>query len=340
MAFLNNSGDIILDAVLTERGRQRLAAGDGSFRIAKFAFGDDEIDYNLYTPVTSSGYQDLRILKLPIFEAFTNNTAGLKSKLLTYTDETLLYLPVINLNGLTRFGATTAASPGPVGGYYVSVDQTTTTEIGDNAAGYRYADANSVASNASQLVFDQGLDSEELTLGYLADLNAEMLEVEYMVECDNRLLMLATPAGGNALAAPSFIDDDHIASYYFNMNSDGPYFGAQPGGANAGIYGRGGLPGFASADQSVPFIINNMGPNATQEGSVIGSSTRGRLGSRLVFRLKSSQDIETGTTLFTELGSTVVIDAVTYYYIDTVVRVTGVTTGYRVDVPLKLLKKQ
>jgi len=329
MAFLNNSGDIILDAVLTEKGRQRLAAGDGSFRIAKFAFGDDEIDYSLYTPVTSSGYQDLRILKLPIFESFTNNAAALKSKLLTYADETLLYLPVIKLNSLTRFGASTAASPGPVGGYYVSVDQTTTTQIGDNQSGYRYADANSVASNASQLVFDQGLDSEELTLGYLSARQAELLETEYMIECDNRLIQLATSAGGNALASPSFVDDDNVASYYFNMNSDGAYFGSQPDGANA-----------QQANATIPFIINNMGPNATQEGSSIGSSTRGRLGSRLTFRLKSSQDIETGTTLFTELGSTVVISAVTYYYIDTVIRVTGVTTGYRVDVPLKLLKKQ
>ena len=48
MAFLDNSGDIILDAVLTDEGRRRLAAGDGSFRISKFAFGDDEIDYTLY----------------------------------------------------------------------------------------------------------------------------------------------------------------------------------------------------------------------------------------------------------------------------------------------------
>ena len=62
MAYLSNSGDIILDAVLTEAGRKRLAAGDGSFRISKFAFGDDEIDYSLYTPVTASGYEDLRIL--------------------------------------------------------------------------------------------------------------------------------------------------------------------------------------------------------------------------------------------------------------------------------------
>ena len=29
MAFLDNSGDIILDAVLTDEGRRRLAMGDG-----------------------------------------------------------------------------------------------------------------------------------------------------------------------------------------------------------------------------------------------------------------------------------------------------------------------
>ena len=48
MAFLENDGDLIMDAVLTDTGRFRLAKGDGSFKINKFAFGDDEINYNLY----------------------------------------------------------------------------------------------------------------------------------------------------------------------------------------------------------------------------------------------------------------------------------------------------
>ena len=48
MAFLKNDGDIIMDAVLTDTGRMRLAKGDGSFKIVKFALGDDEIDYSLY----------------------------------------------------------------------------------------------------------------------------------------------------------------------------------------------------------------------------------------------------------------------------------------------------
>ena len=59
MAFLDNSGDIILDAVLTDLGRKRMAEGD--FRITQFALGDDEIDYSLYDANHPSGsaYFDL-----------------------------------------------------------------------------------------------------------------------------------------------------------------------------------------------------------------------------------------------------------------------------------------
>ena len=40
MGFLDHStNNIIIDAVLTDRGRELLAANDGSFRIVKFAFG-------------------------------------------------------------------------------------------------------------------------------------------------------------------------------------------------------------------------------------------------------------------------------------------------------------
>ena len=100
MGFLDNSGDIILDAVLTDSGRKRLARGDGTFKITKYAFGDDEIDYGKYNPNHLSGtaYFDLEILQTPILEAFTNNTANMKSKLVTLTNNNLLYLPVIILN--------------------------------------------------------------------------------------------------------------------------------------------------------------------------------------------------------------------------------------------------
>ena len=98
MAFLNNSGDIILDAVLTDLGRKRLSQGDGTFKISQFALGDDEIDYGQYNLSTGSAYQDLDILQTPILEAITDNVASIKSKLVTYSRTDLLYLPVVELN--------------------------------------------------------------------------------------------------------------------------------------------------------------------------------------------------------------------------------------------------
>ena len=100
MAFLDNSGDIILDAVLTDEGRKRLAKGDGTFRIVKFALSDDEIDYSTFNTTHASGsaYYDLEILQTPILEAFTNNASSLKSRLMSIPRTNLLYLPVIRLN--------------------------------------------------------------------------------------------------------------------------------------------------------------------------------------------------------------------------------------------------
>ena len=100
MGFLDNSGDIILDAVLTDLGRKRLAEGNGRFKITKFALGDDEIDYGLYDKNHPSGssYYDLNILQTPVLESFTNNMSSMKSRLLSYSRSDLLYLPVILTN--------------------------------------------------------------------------------------------------------------------------------------------------------------------------------------------------------------------------------------------------
>ncbi len=100
MAFLDNSGDIILDAVLTDTGRLRLAQGDGSFKISKFALGDDEINYGNYNKNHASGsaYFDLEVLQTPVLEAFSNNTSNLKTKLVSIPRTNLLYMPILKLN--------------------------------------------------------------------------------------------------------------------------------------------------------------------------------------------------------------------------------------------------
>jgi len=126
MGFLDNSGDIILDAVLTDTGRLRLAKGDGSFKIDKFALGDDEIDYTLYDKNNTSGsaYYDISILQTPVLEAFTNNMSSMKSRLLTINDNDLLYLPVIKLFTQSGLGSE-MASLGDASGFVVPVDKST-----------------------------------------------------------------------------------------------------------------------------------------------------------------------------------------------------------------------
>ena len=340
MAFLDNSGDILLDAVLTDEGRRRLALGDGSFRITKFALGDDEIDYSLYVPVTASGYEDQRILQLPVFEAFTNNTTSLRNRLMTYTDNTLLYLPVIKLND--KFYPTVSTNAGPTGGYYVAVDSSTRTQINNvnnlaiNSLGYRFAD--DAASNTNtQMILDQGLDSANLSLGYLNEIASEqaLFETGYLVEVDNRLLTLTTPEQQGQLATPSFIDDDNIATYMFALGNQGgnSYFAESTGG-------RGG--------SATPAFNIEDGQNGRRTvNSAIGpTDSTGRLGSRLIFGLRASLNLQTTNTLFTELGGSesweitpgVGTSLTAFSFINTVIRITGFNTGYRVEVPLKLIK--
>lgn len=93
MGLIDNSGDILVDAVLTDLGREFLARNDGSFEIVRYSFGDDEIDYALFSPNTGSLQQDISILNTPIFEANVNEKVALKHQLLTISNPDLKYLP-------------------------------------------------------------------------------------------------------------------------------------------------------------------------------------------------------------------------------------------------------
>ena len=72
MAFQDSCGTIILDAILTDVGRKRMA--QGTFKVTKFALGDDEIDYSLRS-TQNQLYKNPRIEALPVFEAFNVENA-------------------------------------------------------------------------------------------------------------------------------------------------------------------------------------------------------------------------------------------------------------------------
>tara|TARA_B100000900_G_scaffold369241_1_gene346943 strand:+ start:464 stop:1507 length:1044 start_codon:yes stop_codon:yes gene_type:complete len=345
MGYLDNSGDIILDAVLTDAGRARLAKGDGSFRIVKFALGDDEIDYSLYQVNANTGYEDLRILKLPIFEAFTNNTSTLNSKLLTYSNNTsLLYLPVIFPldsvgNGLSSINSgyfaavndATYALMDPIAGA-----ETATDEVKRTAGILKTQNA----GNPNNIIaYDQGLDNAA-SLDWLGNTQPDLVEQQYIIEVDDRLLQITTPVGGQ-VASPSFVDDDSIASYFFSLSNTPDYFAAQAGGPQVS---NGALAGGNEAP--VSFIVNN-GINSINGRKAIGEgNSTGLLGTRLVFGLATTSAVATQAVtegLWSSLGTQESItfdgaDFNTYAAINTVVRITGVTTGYRTDIPVKVLK--
>lgn len=98
MGLLDNSGDIIIDAVLTDFGRESLARNDGSFEIVRYTFADDEIDYSLFNPNTGSLQQDLNILNIPIFEANVNEKVAIKHQLISISNPDLKFLPTLTSN--------------------------------------------------------------------------------------------------------------------------------------------------------------------------------------------------------------------------------------------------
>ena len=210
MAFLDNSGDIIIDAVLTDTGRYRLAKGDGSFAIKKFALGDDEIDYELYNLTASSGYRDLEILQTPILEAFTNNAASLKSKLITIPRNNILYLPVMLTNNDKVPAINTTLDM-----YVVAVNKNTE-DLVDNSMPVLFGEN---TTTGPYVRVDQGINNTAISPSF--SIETDLLETQYIIEIDNRLGKIVSQQG--AAASIAYIDDDNIASYLLTKGSDPSY---------------------------------------------------------------------------------------------------------------------
>lgn len=315
MAFLDNSGDIILDAVLTDAGRKRMARGDGTFRIVKFALGDEEINYALYSGSAPTGEEDLEIMQTPVLEAFTNNTSLMNSFLQTYTNnQTLLYLPVIKINDEE---STTKPNP-TFRSYLVAVDEKTICALSNKAntgtgptAGWNNTENGIIKGfnpqqPLSHIRLDQGVDNN-LETSFPTN---EFYENQYMIEMDSRFGQIVDK-GGDIMANPSFIDDDQIASYYLSKTVNDN------------------------------FIIDNPNKDLNTTSNQVIAGARGTI---LEFSIQTSPALNNNSSWFTRLGGTFDAQsvpagpAVDCYYIDTIIRVTGLTTGYRVDIPVRYVR--
>ena len=356
MAFLDNSGDIILDAVLTDAGRQRLARGN--FKVVKFALGDEEINYKIFNGSHPSGsaFYDLEIMQTPVLEAFTNNTSMMKSKLISMTRNNILYMPTfkINDNTLNKTGIATAA-PYNFDGYLVAADLNTeknalTNNVSPLASGVFRGQGSAIGSDGNNhIAIDQGIDSSDGGISFRTQMPDDLVETAFLVRCDHRLLSLhqvgpAAGAPGNTTGLPNqFIDDDGIAVYYLTQG-DGTTCveGAPRSGAHV------------AQIQDSRFRPGLVGDTGTRTMAEINEKFAGPLGSILRFYPRTSTHVRASSALFDEIGNSATninlivpaentadddLNIASYKYIDTLINVVGITTGYSIDIPIRIIKK-
>jgi len=97
MAYLSNTS-VVIDAILTKKGRELLSKNDGSFQITQFSLSDDEVDYTLYNPFHPSGsaFYGEAIENMPVMQAFPMDNEIMKYKLVTLPRGTAK-LPVLDI---------------------------------------------------------------------------------------------------------------------------------------------------------------------------------------------------------------------------------------------------
>ena len=133
MAFQNTAGTIIIDAVLTDLGRRRMA--QGNFKIEKFALGDGEVDYSLGGISGSSGDGFYYLFgdengpfrtktKTPVLEAMTTQQTTIISSLTDLPREDILYLPKYKINNKIENSTSTRG-----GVIYISANDETTRKL-------------------------------------------------------------------------------------------------------------------------------------------------------------------------------------------------------------------
>ena len=177
-------------------------------------------------------------------------------------------------------------------------------ETGGSVAGVLFGEI--PGSYGNRIRVDHGLDTTAISPG--RNLDPLLLETQYLIEMDNRLGFIVSNEDATR-ASISFVDDDNIASYYLSRGTDREYVG----------------------------MIKDTTDSANQ-------TIAGPRGTRLVMKVGASLELNTSDYLFDTIGVTETISTSktadqNFKTIKSNIRVTGVNTGYRIDIPVKFCKK-
>jgi hypothetical protein len=336
MAFLDNSGDIILDAVLTDLGREKMATGD--FSVSYFALGDDEIDYSLYNKNHASGsaYYDLEILQTPVLEAFTGTNAAINGGLLTSTATDILYMPILKINekmnasnsSILTLDTYTTTGPGSMLWLTdYSNDGATGNPIsavlnGTTVKKLKFMDGQ---STSKYLLIEDGLDTTDYK-GTAANTTSllssnSLLNSRYYIHYDNRFIDSVYGADGSSTFSNTTVQagEAHVV-----MTA-----------ASVSTYDLA-LANYSTVKIAAPTnTVYYSATNTTDDTDV--SAISGPRGNFCAFTLTAKTDLGDKYSLF---GSTLTVNGVETDYIDTTIYVEGTTTGATLQIPVRIIRTQ
>lgn len=142
MGYLqSDTNNVILDAVLTDTGRQFLSRNDNSFSVAKFAVGDDEVDYTIIQKFGRTVGKEKIEKNTPVFEALTNQGLAQKYRCISVSNPSLIRLPSLSLTGegvdsstnLVSIGTTTVKTRNLTVAQSIQDENTIDVELRDQA---------------------------------------------------------------------------------------------------------------------------------------------------------------------------------------------------------------
>ena len=209
MAYTTSSDSIIIRATLTKKGKKLLARG--KFKVAKFALGDDEVDYRLYNATVAAEKSDYKpaLKNTKIIEALKDTDKNIQFGLDSYDGGILYltrdqitelgsrkphafieYLPILVKNTKTTYAPTLRDNK-----YYVSVNDETTRLLIDNVPSFNFLEANDYEK--IKIVVESGIHTGHpvRSPGPASIQNRDILLVkkflldhDFIVNADNRLI--------------------------------------------------------------------------------------------------------------------------------------------------------
>lgn len=363
MAFTTSSDSIIIRATLTEKGKKLLARG--KFKIAKFALGDDEVDYRLYNTVTAetdSGYKPA-LKNTKIIEALKDTNKNIEFGLnsfdagVLYLDNEQLeiladrqphafleFLPVLVKNTKTTYAPTIKHDR-----YYISINDETTKLLNDNISNFNFLETNDYEK--TKIVVESGIALPKNTAGDLLEgvtnvipnmenrqkyiLEKFLLDENFLINVDNRLIknivgIQQTSQFENYASGEKIINfsTDIVESPAVSLESGFDYYAS-----------------FLS--RSIPNLMATYDTFGTDE-QLRYSNLNGPRGSVIAFNIVVDDELKVNSTgvrdsrfsQFGTLESTIFSEMPTskFDYIDTTIYIVGATTNSGLQIPIRIIR--